>query len=130
MACRVLIVDDEADIRASLRDLLGLLPELRVETAGSFTEGRAKAAAGVWDIVLSDQRLPDGRGSELLAEVARARPATTRVLMSAFQDEDARHPRGAVYNHFFQKPWDPDRMLSWFERAASRRGPPGPAQAE
>jgi DNA-binding NtrC family response regulator len=121
MARRVLIVDDEADIRSSLQDLLGLLPDLRVEVAGSFREGKAKATTDAWDIVLSDQRLPDGRGTELLAEVARAQPGTTRVLMSAFQDEDVRQSRGPGVTHFLQKPWDPAHMLRWLEGLLEQR---------
>src|SRR3989442_1444518 len=66
---QILVVDDEPDILVSLADLLRTRPDTRVETAGSYAEGRRKAAEQPWDLVISDERLPDGEGALLLAEV-------------------------------------------------------------
>jgi DNA-binding NtrC family response regulator len=112
---RILVIDDEPDVRESLEGLLGLLPDVEVATAGSFAEGRAKMRAEHWDIIFSDQRLQDGRGVDILAEAATARPEAVRVLMSAFQDFDAllRGVNAAHIDHFIQKPWGPSDVVEW-----------------
>lgn len=125
MTPRILVVDDEPDVRECLLELLRTLPDVSVEAASSFAEGRAKAAAGGWEMVISDERLPDGRGVALLAEAARADPRATRVLMSAFRDADIliRAVNDAGIDRFVQKPWEPQDMLAWVEAALRRGGP-------
>lgn len=131
MPHRILVVDDEPDISRSLQDLLGLVPDCQVEVASSFAEGRAKALEGTWDIIISDERLPDGRGVEILAEVARSHPGTTRVLMSAFHDFDMllRGVNAAHIDHFVQKPYEPSAVLEWVRRRVDSRGNGSPALA-
>lgn len=131
----VLIIDDEVDAAASLRDLLRTLPDTEVETASSFAEGRAKAGARAWDLVIADERLPDGRGLDILEEVSRRSPDTLRVLTSAFSDFDMmlRAVNVAHIDHFIEKPPEPEEVLAWVEQAlearsalarrAARRGP-------
>lgn len=109
MTRRVLVIDDEADICASLSSLLQLLPGVAVTTAAGFAEGLAKARGGPWDLILSDERLPDGSGSAILEAASTASPQTRLVLMSAFQDLDAllRGPQAVPFHHFIRKPFDP-----------------------
>jgi DNA-binding NtrC family response regulator len=119
VARRILLVEDEPDIRRSLADLLGTLPDASVEQAVNFQEGRAKLGREAWAAIVSDERLGDGRGVDLLTEASRGSPTTVLVLMSAFQDFDAmmRGVNVAHIDHFFQKPVDPDDLLRWLERA-------------
>ncbi|MCA1812898.1 MAG: response regulator, partial [Halobacteriales archaeon] len=121
---RILVIDDEPDVRESLEGLLGLLPDCEVRSAANFAEGKAKMLAEHWDVIFSDQRLPDGRGVDILAEAARARPEAVRVLMSAFQDFDAllRGVNAAHIDHFIQKPWGPTDVLDWTEKLLDARG--------
>ncbi len=65
---RILIVDDEA----SIRDMLAFFFHKRgfeAMTASSFTEGVAAAARFSPDLVLSDIKMPDGNGLDLLRKV-------------------------------------------------------------
>lgn len=123
MTRRILVIDDEKDILHSLRDLLLLMPDLEVGIAANFAEGRALAAKGGWDLILTDERLPDGRGVDILAEAARVDPSTALVLMSAFQDFDAilRGVNAAHIDHFVQKPYDPDDVLQRVEQMMKDR---------
>jgi DNA-binding NtrC family response regulator len=120
---RILVVDDEPDVRRSLQDLLGYLPECEVEVAATFAEGRVKAQQGGWDIIITDERLPDGRGVDILAEISRTHPDIPRVLMSAFSDFDMmlRGVNAAHIDHFIQKPWDPDVVMDWVKRTLDAR---------
>lgn len=134
MVRRILLVEDEPDILRSLHDLLEMVPDSVVETAPNYAQGRAKAVGEEWDAVVSDERLGDGRGIDILSEVSRTRPRTLLVLMSAFQDFDTmmRGVNVAHIDHFFQKPVDPDEILRWLETAlqdrAAGKGDPGRAR--
>jgi two-component system response regulator PilR (NtrC family) len=61
----VLVVDDEADIR-ELLELTLVRMGLAVESAGSVTEAHALLGAKRFDLCLTDMRLPDGDGLELV----------------------------------------------------------------
>ena len=74
-----LVVDDERDIRELLVLTLGRMG-LRVDTAADLTSARAQLAQGSYDLCLTDMRLPDGSGLELIAHIA-ARYADTPVAM-------------------------------------------------
>jgi DNA-binding response OmpR family regulator len=65
---RILVVDDEADIRESLEALLEL-ENYHVELAHNGTEGLRKMEIGSYDIVLLDLMMPDRSGMEVLREV-------------------------------------------------------------
>jgi DNA-binding response OmpR family regulator len=72
---RVLIVEDDPELAGLLRDGLR---EHRIDptVAMSFAEGREQAAAGDYDVVVLDVRLPGGSGFELCRN-----QVTTPVLM-------------------------------------------------
>jgi two-component system response regulator HupR/HoxA len=111
---RILIVDDEADVATSMAELLrSTLREAHVETADSFRAGFVKAEAGKWDAVLCDHRLPDGKGSDILACVARSQPAAVRVLMSAYEDFQMMLSaiNRAQVDFFLPKPWEPEELV-------------------
>ena len=65
----VLVVDDEADIRELLQLSL-LRMGLRVECAGSLAEARALVTSRPFDLCLTDMRLPDGDGLDLVRLVS------------------------------------------------------------
>ena len=65
----VLVVDDEADIR-ELLELSLIRMGLAVRTAGSIGEARALLAECAFELCLTDMRLPDGDGLELVRHIA------------------------------------------------------------
>ena len=77
----VLIVDDEHDIRELLVLTLGRMG-LRTETAPTLSAARELLAAGAYDLCLTDMRLPDGNGIELVTEIARQYPQTPVAMIS------------------------------------------------
>jgi two-component system response regulator PilR (NtrC family) len=83
-----LIVDDERDIRELLVLTLGRMG-LRTDTAGSLTEARAQLRANRYDLCLTDMRLPDGSGIELVAEINQQHPHTPVAMITAFGNMEA-----------------------------------------
>ncbi len=66
---RVLVVDDEADIR-ELLDLTLARMGLQADCAGSLAEARQLLAGQRYQLCLTDMRLPDGQGLELVRLIA------------------------------------------------------------
>ena len=85
---RILIVDDDADLRSALAEQLALHPEFEVETAASA--GAALAAIPVMtpDIVIMDVGLPDLDGREAVRQLRRDGFRRPIVMLTA-HDSDA-----------------------------------------
>ena len=82
-----LVVDDERDIRELLVLTLGRMG-LRISTAANLTEARELLANNSFDLCLTDMRLPDGNGIELVGEIARDHPHTPVAMITAFGSMD------------------------------------------
>lgn len=79
---QILVVDDEPDLR-TLYELTLLREGYRVETAGSLQEAWQLLHAGSFDVVITDMRLPDGMGIEILAELKAQRRHERCVVITA-----------------------------------------------
>jgi two-component system response regulator PilR (NtrC family) len=90
---RVLVVDDEADLR-ELLELTLLKMGLDVDSAATLAQARALLAGGEqreshdYQLVLTDMRLPDGLGLELVREVCAAHKNTPIAVVTAFGSAD------------------------------------------
>ncbi|NMM75969.1 sigma-54 dependent transcriptional regulator [Acidovorax sp. SRB_24] len=82
-AASILVVDDEPDLR-TLYELTLLREGYRVETAATLGEARDQLQAQRFDVVISDMRLPDGFGMELLQELRTAQRRERCVVMTAY----------------------------------------------
>ena len=80
---RVLVVDDEPDIR-ELIDLTLSRMGLAAACAGSVSEARSSLEAGDFDLCLTDMRLPDGTGLDVVRHVAEHSPQTPVAVITAF----------------------------------------------
>src|SRR3970282_272708 len=78
-----LIVDDERDIRELLVMTLGRMG-LRCDTASTLADARSQLASNQYDLCLTDMRLPDGSGFELVAEISHNHPHTPVAMITAF----------------------------------------------
>nr|WP_315259928.1 sigma-54 dependent transcriptional regulator [uncultured Duganella sp.] len=83
----VLVVDDEADLR-ELLELTLVKMGLDVDSAASLAEARALLADTEYQLVLTDMRLPDGLGLELVREVTAAYKNTPVAVVTAFGSAD------------------------------------------
>ena len=83
-----LVVDDERDIRELLVLTLGRMG-LRVDTAADLTSARAQLAQSGYDLCLTDMRLPDGSGQDLIQHIAQRYPDTPVAMITAFGNVEA-----------------------------------------
>ena len=84
---RILVVDDEADLRELLEITL-LKMGLEVDSAGTLSEARRLFGVHDYALVLTDMRLPDGLGLELVREVAASRKNTPIAVITAYGSAD------------------------------------------
>ena len=82
-----LVVDDERDIRELLVLTLGRMG-LRISTAANLAEARELLASNPYDLCITDMRLPDGNGIELVTEIAQHFPRTPVAMITAFGSMD------------------------------------------
>ncbi|MGQ4584537.1 sigma 54-interacting transcriptional regulator [Lysobacter sp. F60174L2] len=83
-----LIVDDERDIRELLVMTLGRMG-LRCDTASSLADARNHLSRSQYDLCLTDMRLPDGSGIDLIAEITQLHPNTPVAMITAFGNVEA-----------------------------------------
>ena len=114
---RILIVDDEPSMRRILASNLRQEGYEVIEAAG-LAAARAAIAEDPFDAVITDQKMGDGEGLEVLAAALEADPAVAVVFLTAFATvelavESMR--RGAF--DFITKPFLPEVMLATARRA-------------
>ncbi len=113
----ILYLDDEAECLNIFLALLG--GQFEVRTARTLSEARVLLASRPAEIVISDQLMPEIKGTEFLREVAEKYPASGRVLLTgAFPCGDLIHQIGSGLVQFFlMKPWTTQEMRGMLERA-------------
>ena len=80
---QILVVDDEPDLR-TLYELTLLREGYRVDAAATVAEAQDLLDAGRFDAVITDMRLPDGLGMEILQRVQRDQRGERCVVMTAY----------------------------------------------
>ncbi len=105
-ARKILVVDDEDDLRESLTDQLDLYDEFETDSAATAAGGIAKAKADTVDLVLMDVGLPDMDGREA-CKLLRKNGFKGPVIMLTAQDSDADTILGleAGANDYVTKPF-------------------------
>ena len=79
----VLVVDDEPGIRTALRANF-LRHGWQVETASSVREAIRQLDGRVFDLVVTDIRMPDGTGMEVMQSTRALSPGTAVILLTAY----------------------------------------------
>ena len=88
LSANALIVDDERDIRELLVLTLGRMG-VKCDTASSLHDARALLLRGQYALCLTDMRLTDGSGIELVRDIARFHPHTPVAMITAFGNQEA-----------------------------------------
>ena len=123
---RILIVDDEPRYAAVLKRLLVQGGD-EVETAHSLASAAA-ALAFAPALVVTDLRLGDGTGIELLGEIKRRAPQIAVVLMTAFAEvSTARQALTCGALDYLVKPFDNSELVALVERVRQQVDPPSAA---
>lgn len=116
----ILAVDDDVSVlEAVVRDLrrqYGTSFKIMRAQSGAIALERlrdAKALGIEAALILSDQRMPDMTGVELLEKASRLYPNAKRALLTAYQDAEAAMMaiNRSKANFYLTKPWDPPEEL-------------------
>ncbi len=117
---RILVIDDEADIRESL-ELLLTTENYAVDLAENATTGLQKFESGMHDLILLDLMMPDRSGMEVLTEIRQRDPETPVFMLTAYGSEEvAVRALKSGANDYFAKPWDNDKLLIEIDRMISK----------
>ncbi len=116
---RVLIIDDEEQIRSSLKSALERRSHECV-TVENITQGKKFANAG-FDLIFLDVMLPDGNGINLLTELLQENPNQMIVMISGHADITTaiNSIKIGAYD-FIEKPLSLDRVLITIENALQK----------
>ncbi|MBH8576795.1 response regulator [Nostocaceae cyanobacterium CENA369] len=116
---KILVVDDEPDnldllYRTFRRDFQVLKADSGINAL------EVLAAEGEVAVIISDQRMPEMKGTEFLSKTVPQFPDTVRIILTGFTDiEDLVEAinAGQVYK-YITKPWDPGELKAVVQRAA------------
>ena len=126
-AASILVIDDEPDLRM-LYELTLLREGYRVETAGSVDEAREQLRNKTFDAVITDMRLPDGLGMELLHDLREQQRPERCVVMTAYGSaENAVEALRAGAFDYLTKPVDLKQFRSVVASAVQGTGGVQPA---
>ena len=91
-----------------------------MRTAATLDEARRALAENSFDVVISDQLMPEISGAAFLREVARTNPRSLRVMLTGGVSVGAMLGEigDGVVKHFVPKPWSASTMRQLFERAS------------
>jgi PAS domain S-box-containing protein len=114
----VLVIEDDADTRANLCDILEL-DQHRVELAATFAEAREHTNWPDVSIILLDRKLPDGNAEDILSELRQLAPNAEVLIVTGYRDLEAAltclHEGAADY---ILKPINPDALRANLRRVA------------
>ena len=114
----LLFIDDEKNILIPLRAIFKR--SYQVYTASSGREALQLMHEHPMHVVVSDQRMPEMSGVELLEKVRHYSPSTVRILLTGYSDLTAAIGsinEGAVFR-FIEKPWDNTHLKETVDLAA------------
>jgi two-component system, NtrC family, response regulator PilR len=124
---RILVIDDEPDLR-TLYELTLLREGYRVEAAGDLQQARQQLSETRFDAVITDMRLPDGLGLELLRDlVTQQRPERCVVITAHGSAENAVEALKAGAFDYLTKPVDLKQFRSVVASAIQGTKHPAPA---
>jgi len=117
----VLVVEDDADTRANLRDVLEL-DDYRVETAGTLAEAFDRHDWERYIAIILDRRLPDGLAEGALPRLLNLAPRSTVLIVTGYRDlEGGLACLRAGASDYILKPINPDALRASLGRIAERR---------
>ena len=117
----LLLVDDDRHLLMSMAEWLAD-QGYEVDAAASYAEARQAIARRNYDLVLSDVRLGDGDGFDLLAETRQERPDQNFILMTGYGTVDTAIEalRAGAFD-FLTKPIIDEELVMAIERSLSQR---------
>lgn len=121
MNLRVLVIEDDREIRSLLQSSLGA-EGFTVQTAVSISEAAALLRNAVPDLVLLDLGLPDGDGAELVRDIRRKHALPVLVVSARHQEAEKVKLLDAGADDYVTKPFSVVELLARIRVALRHRG--------
>lgn len=119
---RVLFVDDEPNVLEGLRRSLRTLRHAwDMEFVESGREALEALAARPFHAIVSDMRMPEMDGVQLLDEVLRRHPEVIRIVLSGYSDWEIILRSVGATHHYLNKPCEPKRLRDAVDQALQLR---------
>ena len=118
---RLLVIDDESEIREGL-ELLLTMEGYSVDLAQNATEGEKNLESRLYDLVLLDVMMPDRSGMDVLRDLRDRGDDTPVFMITAYGSVEAAVSALKIgANDYFQKPWDNEKLLLEIDRVLAGR---------
>jgi len=119
---KVLFVDDDVHVHQSLRRIV-IARKLPIELLLTTTAGQAQdiLSSMACDVIVTDARLPDMGGKELLTRVRERWPMTMRILMTSEAEDGVVSSLLAAAHQLLNKPVGPLELLEAVQSASRMR---------
>lgn len=112
-AVTILVVDDDDQMRTLVERILTTEGYGVYAVEGFESARKAMKSVDKVDILLTDVAMPDGAGSDLVAEVRRTHPGTRIIYMSSYSpDELLSYGVNALGTPVLSKPFLPSELLA------------------
>ena len=119
----LVLVDDEAMVVDSLKSVIGLETDYRIEAFTSPADAVAYAKTGPVDVVDSEFLRPGPNGIELPREFASLHPHAPRILLTGYADKESAIEaiNDVGLFQYIEKPWENEKLLIVLRNALERR---------
>lgn len=115
----ILFVDDEKNILNALRRVFRNHKHWKILTAQSPKEAIAILSEHKISVLVTDHKMPQMEGAELLAKIRNKRPNTIKIMLTGQADNEAVMKAindGDIYKYII-KPWDDQKLIDLIEEA-------------
>ncbi len=109
--CKILLVDDEPDLRSMVKEFLQKAGFYKVVTAASCREAEVMFRREAPDLILLDVMLPDGDGFTLLQKLREESEVPVIFLSARDEDENRLHGLGLGADDYITKPFLPQELI-------------------
>lgn len=114
---RILFVDDEPKVLEGLRRMLyPYRNEWQMVFVSSAGEALQQLAQSAFDVLVTDVRMPQMSGIELLSQVVERHPQVVRMVLSGMADKEVTLPSVMLAHQYLDKPCDAATLRAAVER--------------
>jgi putative nucleotidyltransferase with HDIG domain len=119
---RIIFIDDEQDVLDGLRCMLrSRRNEWNMSFCNTAREALELMARKPYDVIVTDMRMPEMDGAQLLEEVIRLYPTTVRFVLSGYCDRETIFKSLGPTHQFLAKPCEPETLQRAIDHALNLR---------
>jgi len=122
MTKRILFVDDEPNVLHGLKRMLrGMRSEWEMHYSESGYDALERMGKRVFDVIISDMRMPGMNGAQLLTEVMNRHPHVVRIILSGQSRREMIFKSVGPTHQYLSKPCDAQTLKLTVQRACALR---------